>query len=267
MNFEGKSIFVTGGGTGIGAAVARRFTQLGGKVTIMGRRREPLEETARAIGCRAIVGDAADGATIEAAISQTAEVHGGLDVLVANAGTAQIGSVSDTTDAIWEEALRNNLTSAFVASRSAMPWLKRSGGSIVIISSLGSVEVVPEMCGYVTAKHALIGLTKSIAHDFGKFGVRANAISPGFVRTSMADQTMQAIMARDHMTIDEAYASVTAHQPIARPALPEDIAAATTFLASDEAALITGTNLVLDGGNTIVCGQMLRTNFAADPRR
>lgn len=267
MRFEGKSIFVTGGGTGIGAAIARRFIELGGKVTIMGRRREPLEETARELGCLAIAGDAADGPTVEAAINQTAEAHGGLDVLVANAGTAQIGSVISMTDAIWEEALRNNLTSAFVAARSAMPWLKRKGGAIVIISSLGSVEVVPEMCGYVTAKHALIGLTKSIAHDFGKFGVRANAISPGFVRTPMADQTMQAIMARDNVSMDQAYALVTAHQPIARPATPEDVAAAAAFLASDEAALITGSNLVLDGGNAIVCGQMLLANFAGDPRR
>lgn len=267
MTFQDKSIFVTGGGTGIGAAIARRFTALGGKVAIIGRRMDPLQEVAEEIGCLAIAADAAHAPSVDAAMARAAEAHGGIDVVVANAGTAQIGSIIDTTDAIWDEALRSNLTTAFVTTRSAMPWLVRRGGAIVIISSLGSVEVVPEMCGYVTAKHALIGLTKSIAHDFGKFGVRANAISPGFVRTPMADQTMSAIMQRDGISLNEAYEIVTAHQPVARPAEPDDVAAAATFLASEDASLITGSNMILDGGNSIVCGQMLRANFDADPRR
>ena len=267
MSFEGQSVFITGGGTGIGAGIARRFRASGARVALMGRRLEPVAEIAQEVEGLAFAGDAADAASVGDAMARAADAFGGLDVLVANAGAAEVGALTDTTDASWESSLRNNLTTAFVTSRAAMPWLIRSRGSIVLISSLGGIEVVPEMCGYVTAKHAVIGLTKSIAHDYGKFGVRANAICPGFVRTPMADATMAAIMHRDGSTLDQAYCDVTAHQPISRPATPEDVAEIAMFLASDAAAMLTGTHMVVDGGSHIVCAQMLKANFAADPRR
>lgn len=267
MGFKGKTVLVTGGGTGIGEAIAHRFAEEGANIVVMGRRSDPIERVARALGGLAVQGDAGDRVAAEHAVSQAIERFGGIDVLVPNAGTVEVGDALSTDDAAWESSLRNNLTSAFLISRAALPSLIARGGSIVIVASLAAVEAIPQCCSYIVSKHALIGLTRSLALDFGPRGVRVNAVCPGFVRTPMADQTMAAIMARDGITQDQAYSLVTADQPVARPAEPDDVANVCRFLASKEAAMITGSYMLVDGGSSIVCTQMLRANFEADARR
>ena len=110
----------------------------------------------------------------------------------------------------------------------------------------------PEVCGYTTAKHALIGLTRSLARDYGPRGVRVNAVCPGWVRTPMADEEMQVLMERNRISLEEAYAVATCEVPLRRPARPEEIAAVCRFLASEEASIVTGAVLPADGGSTIV---------------
>ena len=179
--FEGQVAFITGGGTGIGAAVACQFAAAGGKVVLMGRRREPLLEVAEPIGGLVVAGDAADGAQVRAAVAQARERFGGIDLLVANAGGHGVGELTATDDDAWRMATRLNLDTAFVCARELMPELVSRRGSIVVLSSLAGHFAGPGVVGYVTMKHALIGLTRSLARDYGRQGVRTNAVCPGWV--------------------------------------------------------------------------------------
>ena len=252
-SFHGKVAFITGGGTGIGAAVARQFAAAGGKVVLMGRRLAPLEEVAGALDGLAVAGDAADATDVRRALAKAGEAFGGVDVLVANAGGHGLGSLVDTDDASWALATRLNLDTAFVCSREAMPQLVARRGNIVILSSIAGHFAGPAVVGYVTMKHALIGLTRSLARDYGCQGVRVNAVCPGWVRTAMADEQMQVLIDKHGLPdVDAAYALVTRDVPLGRAASPDEVAQSVLFLASPAASMITGTSLMVDGGASAV---------------
>jgi len=252
MSMHGKVALITGGGTGIGEACARRLTSEGVNVVVMGRRRGPVEEVARAAGIRAAVGDAANTGEMRSVLTEVRECCGGLDILIACAGGHGLGSATNTDDAAWERSMNANLTSAFVAARESLPLLCERRGAILMVSSIAGLAAGPEVCGYTTAKHAMIGLTRSLARDYGPAGVRVNAICPGWVRTPMADEEMRVLMDRHGISLDEAYARVTADVPLRRAAAADEIASACRFLVSDEASIITGAVLVADGGAMVV---------------
>lgn len=251
--FKDKVAFITGGGTGIGAAIAQKFAAAGGGVVLMGRRREPLEAIARPLGGLVVTGDAASTQDVQHALAQARAVFGRVDVLMANAGGHGIGSALGTDDASWAEATRLNLNTAFVCARELLPELIDRKGSMVILSSLAGHFAGPEVVGYVTMKHALIGLTRSVARDYGRLGVRVNAVCPGWVRTAMADEQMEALRLRYKLaTVEEAYRLVTRDVPLGRAAEPDEVADAALFLASPQASMITGTSLMVDGGASAV---------------
>ncbi|QCP54267.1 SDR family oxidoreductase [Trinickia violacea] len=251
--FEGRVALVTGGGTGIGAAAAARLRDEGALVYVLGRREAPLDAVAKATGAIALPADAADPAAVRNALARIVERHDRLDVVVANAGGFGIGAVADTSDDDWRRACRANLDTAFVITREALPMLIESRGAIVIVSSIAGLAAGPEAAGYVTVKHALIGLTRSLARDYGRCGVRTNAICPGWVRTEMADDEMRTLMAaRSIPTLDEAYALATRDVPLGRAADASEIASVIAFLASDDASAMNGAVVVADGGATIV---------------
>lgn len=253
--FEGKVALITGGGTGIGAAVARRFVADGGNVFLMGRRREQLEQVAASLDGAAavVVGDAGVQGDVKAAVEQARSRFGRLDVLIANAGGHGLGSALQTDDAGWAEALHANLTTAFVCVRECLPALIENRGSIVVVSSIAGLFAGPQVVGYVTTKHALIGLTRSIARDYGPQGVRINALCPGWVRTAMADEQMDVIRQKHQLqTTDEAYALVTRDVPLRRPAEAAEVANVACFLASAEAAMMSGSVVMVDGGASAV---------------
>jgi meso-butanediol dehydrogenase/(S,S)-butanediol dehydrogenase/diacetyl reductase len=253
MRFAGKAALISGGGTGIGAAVAERIIREGGGAVLLGRRPEPLNAVAERLGAVPIARDAASASDVRKAVAAAVERFGGLDVLVANAGGHGFGTVVDTSDEMWSVSTRANLDTAFVCAREALPELKQRRGNIVVISSLAGVAAGPEAAGYVTMKHALIGLTRSLARDYGVVGVRANAVCPGWVRTDMADGEMQVLVERLKLnSIEEAYDLVTRHVPLRRPATPGEIADVVGFLASSEAAMVTGASILVDGGASIV---------------
>lgn len=249
MRFQGKTVLITGGGTGIGAAVARRIRAEGGTVALVGRRLEPLQAVAEEIGATAFAADAADGASMKAAISAIVKQFGGLDILVANAGGHGVGPTISMTDETWDLAVRLNLNTAFVSAREALPHLISTRGNIVVLASIAGLFAGPDAAGYVTTKHACIGLAKSLARDYGRFGVRTNTVCPGWVTTAMADEQMAVLLERHGLaSIEEAYALVTKDVPLGRPASPEDVANAVCFLASAEASMINGAVLTVDGG-------------------
>jgi len=252
-SFEGKVALITGGGTGIGAAVAAQFVQAGGQVVLMGRREAPLRDVADPLGGLVVAGDAADAASVRRAVAMACERFGGVDVLVANAGGHGIGSIEETDDASWALSTRLNLDTAFVCTRESMPELMRRRGNVVVLSSLAGHFAGPAVVGYVTMKHALIGFTRSVARDYGRHGVRVNAVCPGWVRTAMADEQMDVLVRQCKAgSVDEAYRLVTANVPLGRPATAQDVADAVLFLASDKASMVTGTSLMVDGGASAV---------------
>lgn len=251
--FQNQVAFITGGGTGIGAAVARQFVAGGGQVVLMGRRPQPLREVADPLGGLVVAGDAANAEEVRAAVDAATRRFGGIDVLVANAGGHGVGDLADTDDAAWRLATRLNLDTAFVCARELMPSLRARRGNIVVLSSIAGHFAGPGAVGYVTMKHALIGLTRSLARDHGRHGVRANAVCPGWVRTAMADEQMQALATQRGLPdIEAAYALVTRDVPLGRPAEAEEVADAVLYLASRRARMVNGTFLMVDGGASAV---------------
>lgn len=219
---------------------------------MLGRRRDLIDTTAAQIDGLAVVADAANSDEMRRAVRHVTERFGRIDVLIANAGGHGTGKARDTSDESWTQARRSNLDTAFVAARETLPALLERRGNIVIVSSIAGLTAGPEVCGYTTFKHALIGLTRSLARDYGPQGVRVNAVCPGWVRTPMADEEMQPLMRQHGCTLDQAYACVTSDVPLRRAAWPEEIAAVCHFLASEGASIVTGAVIVADGGSTVV---------------
>jgi meso-butanediol dehydrogenase / (S,S)-butanediol dehydrogenase / diacetyl reductase len=252
VNVAGKVVLISGGGTGIGAACARSFAEAGAHVAIVGRRRELIDTVAAEVGGFAMVANAAHAPDMRRVIDLVTRRFGGLDVLIANAGGHGMGAALETDDPAWSRAREANLDTAFVSARESLPALVTRRGNIIVISSIAGLAAGPQVCGYTTFKHALIGLTRSLARDYGPHGVRVNAVCPGWVRTPMADEEMQPLMRERGITLDEAYALVTADVPLRRAAEPAEIASLCRFLASDAASIVTGAVIVADGGSTIV---------------
>lgn len=252
MRLEGRSALVTGGGTGIGAATARRFAAEGAHVVVLGPEREPLEQVAAEIGGVAVVGDAADAATVRQAVEAAAGARGGLDALVTCAGGEGFGALLDIDEADWDRHMRINLTTAVVSTREALPALLERGGSVVVVASVAGLTAGGNIAVYTTAKTALLGFVRSIATDYGPQGVRANAVCPGWTRTRMVEPILQQTADERGVPFDAIYDRVNAGVPLRRMADPSEIAAVNLFLASDDASFVTGSVLVADGGQSAV---------------
>ena len=243
---------ITGGGTGIGAACAQRLYQAGQNIVLVGRRRDPLLSVAHQCDATVFAGDVCDMLNWQT-WKETLRANGQrVNRVICSAGGMGLGQVKDISDEDWQQALNSNLTSAFATARACLPDLIASHGNIVFVASIASLAAGPAVCGYTTAKHALLGLMRSIARDYGPMGVRANAVCPGWVRTPMADEEMQPLMQEKQLSIQHAYTYVCRHVPLKRPATADEIAAICQFLTSDDAAIVTGATWVADGGATIV---------------
>ncbi|WP_298259874.1 SDR family oxidoreductase [Bradyrhizobium sp.] len=253
MRFAGRTALITGGGTGIGAAVARRLTSEGARVAVMGRRREPLRALADETGCLVLPSDAANGEAVRTALAEIHDKFGKLDILIANAGGHGVGPTISMTDETWAESTRLNLDTAFVCARETLPDLIERKGTIVIVASIAGLAAGPEAAGYVTMKHACVGLGKSLARDYGRKGVRTNVVCPGWVTTAMADEQMQVLVEKRRLSsVEEAYRLVSKDVPLGRPATPDEVSNVICFLASDEATAMNGSIVTVDGGATVV---------------
>jgi meso-butanediol dehydrogenase / (S,S)-butanediol dehydrogenase / diacetyl reductase len=253
MRLDGRVAIISGGGTGIGAATARLFAREGAKVVVTGRRPEPIEAVADEVGGRAVAGDTADPAHVAEAVSVAREAFGGLDIVVANAGVGFGGAAADVEDERWERTFDVNVTGALRLVRAALPsLLERGKGSIVVVSSVSALVSGTEGAAYQASKAALLGLTRSLAVDYGPRGIRANALLPGWVVTEMGDRAMESLIGEDATSVEDAYAVVTRHTPLRRAATADEMAACCLFLASEESSYVTGTTLVADGGGLAV---------------
>jgi len=257
---EGKVAIVTGGGVGIGAAIAKAFVDEGAKVLISGRRKEKLEEFAAQLPADSIdyfAGDITKIEDAEAMVNKAVEKFGKLNVLVNNAAIDPAGTVVDIPVQQWHDIITTNLTGPFYMARFAIPkMIEDGGGSIINVSSLAGVRAIPAMPAYSTTKAGLQGFTNAVALDYGPQGIRVNMISPGATATDMLKNQMTGLAKAQNTDVYGALGLLTRFNPIKGCAEPEEIAPAAVFLASDESKFITGQNLLIDGGATIVdpCG-------------
>jgi meso-butanediol dehydrogenase / (S,S)-butanediol dehydrogenase / diacetyl reductase len=253
MRLRDKVVVITGGGTGIGAETARRFSAEGAQVVILGPDKETLESIAAEANGIAVVGDAAEAADAKEAVRVATERFGGLDALIACAGTSSRGTLVDMPSDAWAKSMRNNLETAVVSARAALPALiDRGGGSIVLVSSVGGLTSGPQIASYSTAKAGLLGLMRSLAVDYGPLGVRVNTVCPGWVVTPMSEPLLQTWSAEQGISFEDGLRRVTDLIPLRRAAKPEEIAAASLFLVSDDASFVSGSVLVVDGGQSSV---------------
>jgi meso-butanediol dehydrogenase/(S,S)-butanediol dehydrogenase/diacetyl reductase len=195
-----------------------------------------------------VPGDAASAEDTRRIVAAAVDTFGRLDIVVANAGGHRPGAAADTDDEAWRYSIRTNLDSAFVPIREALPHLIANRGNVVVVSSIAGLFAGPGVVGYVTTKHALIGLTRSVARDYGRQGVRVNAVCPGWVRTAMADEQMDVLAEKHGIDRAAAYAMVTEDVPLRRPAEADEVANLIAFLASAEASAMTGSVVVADCG-------------------
>ncbi len=245
---NGKVALITGGGAGIGEAIARACIQAGAAVVITGRRKDVIERVAEDLGraggkILAVAGDVTDDAHAKAAVEQTVSAFGKLDVLVNNAGIGAFGKpLHETDDTTWNDVVAVNLTGVFRMTRAAVPeMLRAGGGAIVNISSIAGQVGIPLLPAYSATKGGLDALTRCLAIDYAKQGIRCNAVSPGLVATPMA---------ADLLSDPDRAAQILAAYPLGRAGTTEEVAKLVLFLASDDAAWITGCIYPIDGGMT-----------------
>ncbi|MGJ7037522.1 NAD(P)-dependent dehydrogenase (short-subunit alcohol dehydrogenase family) [Shinella sp. BE166] len=242
---QGRKALVTGAATGMGRANAERFAREGADVVLFGLGSAALDAVAEACGGAAVHGDVTDAGDIAAAIAACGDR---LDILVNAAGILIPDEPASLTDDVWQKTFAINVTGAMMTCRAALPLLKRQGGAIVNIASVGAFNASGQNAAYSASKAALVSYTRSLAYAHGPDGIRANAVAPGWVRTPMSEEEMREAARLNGTTAEAEFAALTGRIALRRVAEPEEIAACCLFLASEEASFVTGAVLVADGG-------------------
>jgi meso-butanediol dehydrogenase / (S,S)-butanediol dehydrogenase / diacetyl reductase len=258
MKLEGKVALITGGGTGIGAAVARRFVADGAKVCIAGRRKKVLDQVAESLppGSVAVcAGDVSCLEDVERMIEAALMLGGKLNVLVNNAAMDQIppANVVDLNPELWHSVLAVNLSGPFFTMKAAIPhMIKDGGGSIINVASVAGIRSIPNMPAYVSSKGGMIALSQQVALDFGPMRIRCNVICPGSIRTEMFEGAMSPFAKKHGTNLEGIFELFTKDVPLRRVASADEIGGICSYLASDDASFMTGVVLPIDGGTAIV---------------
>lgn len=251
---EGLAALVTGAGSGLGRAIAARLTAEGARVACVDRDDAAAVATAEDLSSAvAMTADVSSGVDARRMTERAVEAFGALDIVVANAGIAGPGTAESVDEAGWDEVIAVNLTGVWLTARFAIPHLRRrGGGAIVTIASIAALIGIPGIAAYAAAKGGVVGLTRQMAADLAGDRIRVNAICPGTVPTPLVLNTLATTsgLSTSAGTAEERLGAVAGRYPLGRTGTGGEIAAAVTYLASDEAAWITGHVLPVDGGMT-----------------
>ncbi len=252
---SGRVALVTGAARGIGLAAAKRLAEEGAKILLSDIDRDVLETATAGLAAQGLsvaqtACDVADPKSVTAMVETAVKRWGRIDILINNAAISDDTPIEELSNARWRHVLAINLNSALHAAKVALPYLKQSvSGSIVNVASVQGIRGQPHSMAYATAKGGLVNLTRCMAVDFGPFGIRANAVAPGYIDTRMAEQKQDT--PHEHRTdwFQDIYFKY-GRMPLRRAGKPEDVAGPILFLASDDSLYVTGTVLVVDGGFT-----------------
>ena len=245
-----KKILITGASSGIGRATAELFLNRGATVTLVGRREAALKEAANTKQAIVIAADLTDEKATAACLNRAVEEMNGLDVLINAAGILKSGSIETTSLELWDEMININVRSVFHLMQLAVPYLEKSRGNIVNVSSVTGLRSFPNVLAYCVSKAAVDQLTRCVALELAAKGIRVNAVNPGVVVSNLH---------RAGGMTDENYAAFLEHSktthPLGRVGKPDEIAELIYFLASDNAGWITGETISIDGGRALTCAR------------
>ena len=253
MKLSDKHAVVTGGGTGIGAAVAAALVKDGARVTVMGRRLEPLETTAAGLkDARSVACDVTDSEKVATAFKQAKAESGSIDILVNNAGAADTAPFHKMDIRHWRRMMAGNLDGVFYCTRAVYEEMRSSGwGRIVNVASTAAVKGYGYVSAYCAAKHGVMGLTRALALETARSGVTVNAVCPGYTDTDIVRNALSNIMNKTGRSEDEALAELTQNNPQGRLIQPAEVADAVVWLCRPASASITGQAIFVAGGEVM----------------
>ena len=247
----GRHALITGGGTGIGAAAARMLAAEGARVSLLGRRKDPLDAVSAETGGTAIPCDLTDRAAMEAAFTAAREANGPFDFVILNAGVGDSAPFLKTPREAWDRIIATNLTSLFDGAQLALPdLLEGPDKRLVVVASVAGLKGAAYAAPYVASKHGLVGLTKSLALEYARTGLTVNAVCPAFVDTPMVDDSAARISRTTGRSDEEARAALAAMNANGRLVTAEEVAASILHLLHPSSRSITGACMTIDGGTT-----------------
>lgn len=248
----GQHAVVTGGGTGIGAAIARRLAVAGAAVTVVGRREAPLRAVAQEIGGASATADLADADAARSALDRARAAHGPITILIANAGQAETAAFEETSPALLDAMLAANLHTFLHAAQATLPDLRAAAdGRIVAVASTAALKGYAYSSAYAAAKHALLGLVRSLALELARTRVTVNAVCPGFTDTDLVARAVDTIQARTGRDADAVRSALTRFNPQQRLVDPGEVAEAVAWLCLPGSASVTGQAISISGGETM----------------